>query len=123
MKEIITLTRQLGADVLERTILVEGDSLQHEYKILVRGMAKAQENKTSKRMKKKQDRDRAIKVLTELGIDFTTGNDGVHCLIYQDGFIIDFWAGTGRWIVRGSTDSRGYSLSTMLVWMGYKAVK
>lgn len=40
------------------------------------------------------------------GITVTTANDGAHYVIGSSAGVIDFWPGTGLWIVRGSTKRR-----------------
>lgn len=40
------------------------------------------------------------------GITATTANGGEHYVISSSAGVIDFWPGTGLWIVRGSTRRR-----------------
>lgn len=49
-----------------------------------------------KQEKRAVNRDSSAEVLRAKGVDFTTNNEG-----FADNLTVDFWPGTGKWIVRG----------------------
>lgn len=58
------------------------------------------------RDKRANNREYSTKLLTELGVNFTSHNNGAHLIIKNGDQRIDFWPGTGKWIVCDFT-SRG----------------
>ena len=56
--------------------------------------------KEASQEKRANNRASSAQLLTDAGIDFVSKNAGAH-LIVEDR--IDFWPGTGLWIVRGET--------------------
>ena len=56
--------------------------------------------------KRARNRHDSAQLLTAAGIEYVSKNDGAH-LIVTDAHIVDFWPGTGRWIVRGGNEGRG----------------
>jgi len=56
----------------------------------------------AQRQKKRADnRDASTRNLTAAGIAFETRNGGVHLIVHGAGLTVDFWPGTGLWVVRG----------------------
>lgn len=51
--------------------------------------------------KRSDNREASARMLTEAGIAYTTANDGVHLIVRNGRFVVDFWPGTGKWRVRG----------------------
>lgn len=50
----------------------------------------------------------SAELLREAGVHFTAKNGGAHLIVRTDGgHVIDFWPGTGLWIMRGSTQRHG----------------
>jgi hypothetical protein len=45
-------------------------------------------------------------ILSKSGIVFETKNDGAHLVVLAGHCVVDFWPGTGLWIVRGGTKRR-----------------
>lgn len=41
-------------------------------------------------------------ILDENGISYKPHNNGIHLIIKHNGFIVDFWPSTGKYIVHGS---------------------
>lgn len=61
--------------------------------------------KDAGKAKRENNRESSANVLRENNIHFTTNNGGIHLIVEgKDGFI-DFWPGTGRWIIRGVAKS------------------
>jgi hypothetical protein len=57
--------------------------------------------------KRRSNRTGSPQLLTEAGIPFESKNGGAHLIVRANGAVIDFWPGTGLWIVRGSTQRHG----------------
>lgn len=53
------------------------------------------------------------KVLRYYGVPFETKNGGAHLICKSGGKVVDFWPGTGKWIVRG-TDKSGRGVFALL---------
>lgn len=58
--------------------------------------------KAARQQKRADNRSRSADMLRQAGIAFEAKNDGAHLVVTAVGKTIDFWPGTGRWIVRGS---------------------
>lgn len=58
-------------------------------------------------VKRANNRENSTKILTEKCIPFTIHNGGSHLIIHIKETKIDFWPGTGKWVVRGGQESRG----------------
>lgn len=58
--------------------------------------------KEDSKVRRAKHRENAPILLTEAGIPFTSSNDGAHLIILSNPRI-DFWPGTGKWIVRTVT--------------------
>lgn len=68
--------------------------------------------------KREENRDNSATLLIKYGIAFDTCNFGAHLMIKLGGknttnSIIDFWPGTGRWVVRDK-DTRGFGVFGLL---------
>lgn len=60
------------------------------------------------KIKRASNRANSAKTLQTFGIEYTTHNFGAHLIINCGEQVIDFWPGTGKWIVRGKpTIGRG----------------
>jgi hypothetical protein len=65
------------------------------------------------------NRDSSAQILTSKGVIFTSNNGGAHLIIRYGSGHIDFWPGTGKWIVRGS-DVKGRGVFELLKHWGVK---
>ena len=65
--------------------------------------------------KRAANRDHSTKALTEAGIGFESRNGGAHLIMASPDGLVDFWPGTGKWIVR-STRKAGRGFANLL-WM------
>jgi hypothetical protein len=59
------------------------------------------------------------KVLKRHGIKFEIKNNGAHLIVHGHSIAVDFWPGTGKWIVRGA-GKRGYGVIALLKLEGLK---
>lgn len=53
--------------------------------------------------KRADNRQSSTQQLKHAGIAFDDRNLGAHLIVSHHGYVIDFWPGTGLWIVRGKT--------------------
>lgn len=64
--------------------------------------------KAERQQKRANNRASSPGLLADAGVPFEVKNDGAHLIVKSDhGETIDFWPGTGLWIVRGQTHKRG----------------
>jgi len=56
--------------------------------------------------KRAANRAAAPNLLTQAGVQFTSNNLGAHLVVVAGAFVVDFWPGTGLWIVRGAAARR-----------------
>lgn len=47
------------------------------------------------------NREESRKLLERGGIPHTVHNDGAHLIVSLNNYTVDFWPGTGKWIIRG----------------------
>jgi hypothetical protein len=59
--------------------------------------------KSARQQKRADNRASSAELLKAAGIDFEEKNGGAHLIVKAVGRVVDFWPGTGRWIVRGSS--------------------
>lgn len=60
--------------------------------------------KEVRRQKRAENRESSQALLCKAGVQFTSQNNEAHLIVTTDGgHAIDFWPGTGLWIMRGST--------------------
>lgn len=52
--------------------------------------------------KRAANREKSAEILRLRGINFKSKNNGVHLVVYGLREVIDFWPGTGKYVVRGS---------------------
>jgi hypothetical protein len=52
--------------------------------------------------KRADNREASATILDEAGIGYTTKSDGTHLIVTAGGKTVDFWPGTGLWIVRAT---------------------
>lgn len=52
------------------------------------------------RLKRADNRESSARLLASKGYDFTVHNLGAHLVVGHRGVVVDFWPGTGKWIVR-----------------------
>jgi hypothetical protein len=53
------------------------------------------------------NRENSAKILSENGISFESKNMAAHLIVHGHAITVDFWPGTGKWIVRGGKTGRG----------------
>lgn len=55
-----------------------------------------------KQAKRASNRASSPELLREAGFTFTTHNAGAHLIVSApQGYVVDFWPGTGKWATRG----------------------
>jgi hypothetical protein len=59
------------------------------------------------KQKREDNRKYSPQVLKTEGVKFDRKNWGAHLIVHGNNETIDFWPGTGKWIVRGGKTSRG----------------
>lgn len=59
--------------------------------------------------KRASNRENSAQILAQYGIEFESKNIGAHLIVKHAGKIVDFWPGTGKWIVRDGKQGRGVS--------------
>lgn len=59
-----------------------------------------------KQAKKAKNREVSAAILSRSGILFSTSNCGAHLVVSAGHKTVDFWPGTGLWIVRGQETYR-----------------
>lgn len=64
------------------------------------------EHKRASQEKRAANREASAKLLSEAGIAFERKNDGAHLVVTGPFGTYDFWPGTGKWMVRGSTTQK-----------------
>lgn len=62
--------------------------------------------KEESQRKRSSNRESSSRLLAEAGIFFESKNGGSHLVVSGAGAVVDFWPGTGLWIVRGSKERR-----------------
>lgn len=55
--------------------------------------------------KRASNRASSLERLKIAGIEFKVHNNGAHLVVYGPRGVVDFWPGTGRYIIRGSGDT------------------
>lgn len=60
-----------------------------------------------KQAKRASNREVAVQVLFENDIPFESKNGGAHLIVTGKDGLVDFWPGTGKFIVRGGKTGRG----------------
>ena len=64
--------------------------------------------KAASQVKRANNRQSSPDMLRSAGVPFTSKNGDAHLIATTDGgHIVDFWPGTGLWIMRGSTKHHG----------------
>ena len=64
------------------------------------------EHRLEQQEKRRQNRIQSAKMLREAGIDFESNNAGAHLVIRSGKEIINFWPGTGLWVVQWTLKQR-----------------
>jgi hypothetical protein len=52
--------------------------------------------------KRASNRQSGQQKLAEAGVPFTEHNGGAHLIVQTPAGVVDFWPGTGKWILRGT---------------------
>lgn len=53
------------------------------------------------------NRENSAKILSDNGVSFESKNVGAHLIVHGHSITVDFWPGTGKWIVRKGKTGRG----------------
>lgn len=64
------------------------------------------------------NRERSAALLTSLGVDFKSCNDGAHLIVTHEGTTVDFWPGTGKYKSRAPGTPYGRGVFHMLKLLG-----
>lgn len=59
------------------------------------------EKKKLGQLKRASNREQAPILMTEAGIPFESKNGGAHLIVRDGELVINFWPGTGLWVVQG----------------------
>lgn len=63
--------------------------------------------KTCSQANRAHNRNESPKILKRHGVEFESKNRDAHLIVHGHSVTVDFWPGTGKWIVRGGTSGRG----------------
>lgn len=63
--------------------------------------------KDESKQRRAGNRENSAHILTENGISFESKNANAHLIVYGHSITVDFWPGTGKFIVRGGKTGRG----------------
>jgi len=72
------------------------------------------EQKEYGKKKRGDNRENAPTILFEHGIKFEAKNCGAHLIVEGKNCIIDFWPGTGKWILRKDTRNAGRGIFNLI---------
>lgn len=64
--------------------------------------------------KRARNREQSAALLEKRGIAFETKNAGAHLIVRHNSKVVDFWPGTGKWIVRGAMARKGRGVFKLL---------
>lgn len=73
--------------------------------------------KAASQEKRAGNRMSSAEILKSKGIAFESKSFGVHLIVRHAGKTVDFWPGTGKWIIRGGP-SRGCGVKNLLRQLG-----
>lgn len=62
--------------------------------------------KKMKQEKRASNREDSAAILSRAGVVFESKNLGAHLIVLAGAKVVDFWPGTGLWIVRGDKQQR-----------------
>lgn len=63
--------------------------------------------KEQSQVKRSYNRTQSAKLLRDNSVWYDTKNAGAHLIVRHAGHIVDFWPGTGKYIVRNGPEGRG----------------
>lgn len=63
--------------------------------------------KEESQKRRADNRESSAKILNDNGISFESKNVGAHLIVRGHEITVDFWPGTGKWIVRNGKAGRG----------------
>lgn len=69
--------------------------------------------------RRSKNRESSAAILTEHGVKFESKSTGVHLIVTHEGKVVDFWPGTGKYIVRG-TGKSGRGVFNLIKLVGAK---
>lgn len=71
------------------------------------------DSKAARQEKRASNRTNSAELLREAGIAFEAKNIDAHLIVRHAGCVIDFWPGTGLWMVRGGP-TRRYGVRSLI---------
>lgn len=69
--------------------------------------------------KRKHNRESSAEILTNNCVQYDVRNSGAHLIVRHGNLVVDFWPGTGRWIVRGD-EVKGFGVFKLLHHLGVR---
>ena len=73
-------------------------------------------HKAASQQKRASNREQSTALLEAAGIVFEVKNNGAHLIVEGPDSYVDFWPGTGRWIVR-SNKKAGFGVRNLLAYV------
>ena len=64
------------------------------------------------------NRQSSAQILEHHRVQFERHNGGAHLIVRHAGMVVDFWPGTGKWIVRGSGGAEGRGVFPLMKRLG-----
>lgn len=71
------------------------------------------EKRIESQLRRKHNRTFSAELLTANSIAYYTNNAGVHLIVHHVP-MIDFWPGTGKWLVRGAGNPKGRGVRSLI---------
>ncbi len=68
--------------------------------------------------RRRNNREQSARLLAKHEIVFEEKNMGAHLVVEGRGGYIDFWPGTGRWILRYGNKHRGFGVKKLIQYIG-----
>ena len=70
--------------------------------------------------KRAHNRNDSADILSQKGVQYSVSNNGAHLIVKHDGVTVDFWPGTGKYIVRTGSRAqlRGRGVFSLLDVLG-----
>jgi hypothetical protein len=71
------------------------------------------ERRAKSQEKRADNRKNSRAILDNKNCDYQLMNDGAHLIVKTNSGLVDFWPGTGRWIIR-NTGRRGFGVQNLI---------
>ena len=75
------------------------------------------EYKKERQAKKLSNKENSIRLLIEKNIYFESRNNEIHLIVKHNGFVVDFWASTGKFIFRNA-QIKGRGVFNLIKYLG-----